>query len=219
VLDAVVFDLDGTLTDPAVGITGSFRHALAAVGHPAAADLDLTWMIGPSMAENLTRYGLPPELHAEAVAVYRERHVAVGLYEATVVPGVVAVLDALVADGVPLAMATAKPEEQGRATLDHFGLADRFAAVAGSRADGLPRPKAEIVAEALDHLGVVGSPRVAMVGDRRHDIEGGRANGCTTVAVGWGFDEPGELDAARPDHRVDDPPGLLAVLTALAAAG
>jgi phosphoglycolate phosphatase len=149
------------------------------------------------------------------VATYRERHLAVGLYEATLVPGVVDVLDGLVADGVPLALASAKPVEQGAATLRHFGVADRFSVVAGSRSDGLPRAKAEIVAEALDGLGITGSGRVAMVGDRRHDIEGGRANRCTTVAVRWGFAEPGELDAARPDHVADDPAALLGLLRRL----
>lgn len=215
-LAAVLFDLDGTLTDPAVGITGSFRHALAHVGHPVADDLDLTWMIGPAMAHSLTRHGLPEELHDAAITAYRARHTEVGLFEATLVPGVVDVLDGLVADGVPLALATAKPVVQAEITLDHFGIADRFTVVAGGGSGAGPG-KDVIVADALAQLADRGvDPRpAAMVGDRRHDVDGGRANGCTTVHVAWGFDEPGEIDAARPDHRAASPEDLLGLLRRL----
>lgn len=200
VFDAVLFDLDGTLTDPAAGITGSFRHALASVGHPIADDVDLNWMIGPSMRENLVRHGLPDHLHDEAIDAYRVRHNAVGLYDAVMHDGAVALLDALVAAGVPIALATAKPVAQAVATLQHFGVADRFVVVAGAGEDGRTVGKVSIVADALDRLGR--PARAAMIGDRRHDIEAGRANGCTTVAVAWGYAEAGELLAAAPDQTV-----------------
>jgi phosphoglycolate phosphatase len=215
VLDAVIFDLDGTLTDPEVGITSSFRHALAEVGHPAADDLDLRWMIGPPMRTNFERYGLPDHLHDEASSAYRARHIEVGLFEAELIAGIDDVLRALVDDGVPLALATAKPIEQAHTTLRHFDIDGHFAAVVGSRADGVTRSKALIVADALAQLDGPDASRVAMVGDRLHDVEGGRANGCTTVAVTWGFAEAGELDRVAPDHVVGDPAALLALLRAL----
>ncbi|CAN5683848.1 HAD family hydrolase [soil metagenome] len=214
-LDAVLFDLDGTLTDPEVGILGSFRHTLALLGHPADEGVDLRWMIGPPLRSNLTRYGLPDALHDEAVRVYRARHSEVGLYQAELIPGMVDVLSGLHADGVPLALASAKPVEQGQETLDHFGLARYFTAVAGSRADGVATSKTAIVAEALAALGGPDPARVAMVGDRLHDVEGGRANGCTTVGVGWGFAEAGEMDLVAPDHVAADPVDLLSLLRAL----
>lgn len=218
-LDAVLFDLDGTLTDPAVGITGSFRHALATVGHPVADDLDLTWMIGPSMGDNLIRHGLPEHLHADAITAYRARHIETGLFEATLHDGVVDVLDVLVRSGITLGLATAKPLLQAVTTLEHFGIADRFTVVGAATADGVTRSKAQIVAAALADLGhpspLPDDVRVAMVGDRQHDINGGRHNGCVTVAVEWGYAEPGELDEVAPDHRVADMTQLLAVLTAL----
>ncbi len=217
-LDAVLFDLDGTLTDPAVGITGSFRHALASVGHPVADDVDLTWMIGPPLRDNFARHGLPEPLHADAVLAFRARHTATGLFEATLIPGIEAVLDGLAADGVTVGLATAKPTEQARTTLDHFGLADRFAVVAGGVADGLPRSKAMIVGDALAQLAEVGlrdPSRMAMVGDRRHDVEGGRAHGVTTVAVGWGYAQPDEWADIEPHHQATDPVELLALLRSL----
>lgn len=214
-LDAVLFDLDGTLTDPEEGIVGSFRHALAEVGHPVADHVDLRWMIGPAIRDNFTRHGLPDHLHDEAVAAFRARHVEVGLFEAELIVGVIEVLDALVSDGVSLALATAKPVPQAVTTLEHFEIADRFTVVAGGVADGIPRSKSVIVADGLVQLGGPDPARVAMVGDRRHDVDGGRDNGCTTVAVTWGFAEEGELAAVSPDFLVHSPAELLDVLRSL----
>lgn len=215
VLDAVLFDLDGTITDPEVGIVGSFRHALAAVGHPADDDVDLRWVIGPPLPDSLGRAGVPPHLHDEVIARYRARLDEVGLRQATLIPGMDAVLDALVADGIPLGLATAKMIRMADTTLDHLGLADRFTVVAGALADGRPRAKAQIVADALAALGGPDPARVAMVGDRHHDLDGARANGTIAVAVTWGFAEDGELESHRPDHVATTPAGLLELLRAL----
>ncbi len=215
VLDAVLFDLDGTITDPLVGITASFRHALATVGHPVTEDVDLAWMIGPAIRHSFERHGLPGHLHDDAVVAFRARHTEVGLFEAVLIEGMVDVLDALVADGVPLALATAKPTPQAETTLTHFDLADRFLVVAGGVADGVPRSKTEIVADALSRLGIADPARVAMVGDRHHDVDGARGNGCRSVAVTWGYAEAGELAASAPDHVVLDPAELLQVLRTL----
>ncbi len=214
-LDAVLFDLDGTLTDPEVGITGSFRHALASVGHPVADEVDLRWMIGPPIGHSFGRHGLPDDLHGDATRAFRARHLDIGLFEAVLVPGMVDVVAALQADGVPLALATAKPVAQAVTTLEHFGLASCFDVVAGSVADGTHHSKSSIVAEALTRLGGPAPARVAMVGDRLHDVEAGRENGCITVAVGWGFAEAEELELVGPDHRVADPVDLLTLLRAL----
>ncbi|MEZ5181414.1 MAG: HAD hydrolase-like protein [Acidimicrobiales bacterium] len=208
-LDAVLFDLDGTITDPEVGITGSFRKAMAAVGHPVDADADLRWMIGPTLAESLDRVGLPPDLHQAVIDGYRAHLRAEGLRQAELVDGMAAVVDGLRADGVRLALASAKMIDMGETTLRYVGLLDRFELVAGCLPDGAVRTKGQIVGDALAGLGVTDPGRVAMVGDRRHDIEGARQHGCLAVAVEWGFAEPDELERAAPDRIVATPADLL----------
>lgn len=140
-LEAVLFDLDGTLTDPAEGITGSFRHALASVGHPVGDDVDLRWMIGPAIVDNFNRQGLPAHLHGEATLAYRARHLEVGLFQARLIPGIVEVLDRLVACEIPLSLATAKPVEQAITTLEFFDIADQFTVVAAVWPMGCRVPK------------------------------------------------------------------------------
>lgn len=207
-LDAVLFDLDGTLTDPADGITGAFRHAVASVGHPADDDADLTWIIGPAVRDNLARYGLPEEHHDLVVKTFRAYMTEVGLFQATVIAGITGVLASLQDAGVPIALATAKPKYQAEISLDHFDLTRYFTVVAGGIADGQPRSKSLIVGDALAELGRPNPARVAMVGDRHHDIDGAHANGCIAVAVTWGYAEAGEMDIARPHHIVDTPAAL-----------
>jgi len=152
-VSVVLFDLDGTLTDPAVGITASYRHALTEVGVSVADDEDLTWAIGPPVRDNFEAYGLAADLVEPAINAFRERHTAVGLFEAVVLPGIEDLLDDLRSRHVRIGLATAKPRPQALLTLEHFGLASRFDAVAGSRADVHSMPKSEIVADALAQLG------------------------------------------------------------------
>ncbi|WP_165372697.1 HAD-IA family hydrolase [Pengzhenrongella frigida] len=209
--DTVLFDLDGTLTDPEVGITSSYRYALAAVGHPTHPDTDISWVIGPPLAENLTLLGVPDADLTVAMDAYRRRHLDVGLYEAELVPGIIELLRALDSAGVRLGLATAKPVLEGTLTLEHFGLADYFTVIGGNTDDGT-RSKADVVAEALRLLGGPEPARVAMVGDRRHDIEGAAQNGVTSVGVAWGFAVDGELLAAGADHVVESVAELASLL-------
>ncbi len=152
-LDAVLFDLDGTLTDPEEGIVGSFRHAMEVVGHPVAEGVDLRWMIGPAIRDNFTRHGIPDHLHDEAVLAFRARHVEVGLFQAELIVGVTEVLDALRADGIRLG---AGHGQAGAAGDHHPGALRDRRPVRGGRggvADGIPRSKSVIVADALAQLG------------------------------------------------------------------
>ena len=214
-LNAVLFDLDGTITNPEVGITSSFRYALEQVGHPAEPDADLRWIIGPSILEIVERHGLPVSLKDEIAAIYRGRLREIGLSQAVLIEGMVDVIDELRSEGIRLALASAKMIDMGETTLRQFDLLDRFDVVAGTLADGKVRPKSLIVADALEGLGNPDPTSVAMVGDRRHDIEGARHNGLHAIAVNWGFAEPGEHDALPPDHFVDTPEELLATLMGL----
>ena len=211
-IDTVLFDLDGTLTDPEVGITASYRYALAAVGRPAY-DGDLSWVIGPPLPENLTLLGVPAQDMSRAADAYRRRHLAVGLYQAELVPGIAELVGRLDAAGVRLALASAKPTVMGELTLAHFGLAGHFTVIDG---DTTPSSltKAEIITGALGLLGGPDPARVAMVGDRRHDIAGAAANGVVSVGVAWGFAADGELAGA--DHVVASVAELGRLLGALA---
>lgn len=212
-VDAVLFDLDGTLTDPFEGITGSYRHAMAHIGRPVPDDVDLGWVIGPPILDNIERLGVPAAQAQAVVAAYRARHVAVGLYQAVVVPGVEELLADLHRAGVRVALATAKPESEGVTTVVHFGL-DRYFTVTGGTRPGGPTTKGEVVRDVLGRLhdldrpredghgasGDRGLARTMMVGDRRHDVEGAHENGIQAIGVGWGFAADGELADAGADH-------------------
>lgn len=216
-VDVVLFDLDGTLTDPFEGITGSYRHAMAHIGRPVPDDVDLGWVIGPPILDNIERLGVPVSQAQAVVAAYRARHVAVGLYQAVVVPGIEVLLADLHRVGVRVALATAKPESEGIATLAHFGLEPYFTVVGGTRSGG-PTTKGDVVRDVLGRLvdPPAGQPLdlagTVMVGDRRHDIDGAHENGIAAVGVGWGFAADGELTEAGADHLVTSVDELRALL-------
>jgi phosphoglycolate phosphatase len=209
---AVVFDLDGTLTDPRIGITRSYQHALASVGLVVDDPDDLTWMIGPPLRANLVAAGVGGPDVATAEAAYVDRHWTVGLYEATVIPGIPELLADLHDAGARLALATGKGTGQAVETLAHFGLAAWFEVVTGADRERGRIEKDDIVAHALEGLGFPPPDRTVMVGDRRFDIEGAKTAGLASIGVTWGYAEPGELDAARPDHLVGTVDELRALL-------
>jgi phosphoglycolate phosphatase len=209
---AVVFDLDGTLTDPRIGITRSYQHALASVGVVVDDPDELTWMIGPPLRANLAAAGVRGGDIATAEAAYVDRHWTVGLYEATVVPGIPELLADLHDAGARLALATGKGTEQAVETLAHFGMAAWFEIVVGADRERGRIEKDDIVAFALQGLGSPPPDRSVMVGDRRFDIEGAKTAGLASIGVTWGYAEPGELDTAGPDHLVDTVGRLRALL-------
>ena len=204
----ILFDLDGTLTDPKVGITGSIRHAMRELGRPLADDVDLDWCIGPPLIDAFTRLlDGDRDRAAAGVAAYRARYGTVGLFENEVYPDIPALLDALVADGRALILATSKPRVFAERILAHFDLTRRFRAVHGSELDGARVHKTDLVpwivaTERLDPAGTV------MVGDREHDVIGARAAGLATIGVTWGYGGRAELAAAGAAAIVDDLAGL-----------
>lgn len=192
----VLFDLDGTLTDPHVGITTSIRHAMAELGRPLAPDVVLDWCIGPPLIDAFARlFDGDRSLAEKGVAAYRARYGVVGLFENAVYPGIPELLDALVADGRHLVLATSKPRVFAARILDHFGLARRFAAIHGSELDGARVHKTDLIPWILA-TEVIPSAGAVMVGDREHDVHGARAAGLPTIGVAWGYGGRGELEAA-----------------------
>ncbi len=200
----VLFDLDGTLTDPWEGITRCVQFALARFGIQEAQE-NLTTFIGPPLRESFaTRYNMSDEQAEAAVEAYRERFAVTGLYENRVFDGVEALLGKLRDAGVVIALATSKPEEFARIILDHFELTPYFDVIAGASMSADRMRKDQVIEEALRRLGNPGVDDVVMVGDRVHDIEGARVFGIDAIAVSWGYAPDGELAAAKPARIVDE---------------
>lgn len=202
----VFFDLDGTLIDPRLGIVGCLQHALGAVGAPVPEAASLERFIGPPLADTFGRLlgAADRERIARAIAAYRERFGATGLYENRVYDGIRDMLGALRAARRSLWVVTAKPTVYSTRIVEHHGLGDYFRHVYGSELNGDRTDKGALICYVLATEGL--SPRdVVMVGDRVHDVLGARANGVASVAVRWGYGSPDELTAARPDVIAGSP--------------
>lgn len=190
----VIFDLDGTLTDSAVGIVASFRHALTHIG-AAIPDGDLAArIVGPPMDETFREMELDGRAD-EAFAAFRAEYGSRGWAMNSLFDGIEPLLADLEANGVRLAVATSKLEPTAHRILAHFGLDHHFEVIAGASPDGSRKSKAEVLAHALEQLRPL-PERVLMVGDRSHDVHGAAAHGIDTVVVGWGY---GRTDFADPD--------------------
>jgi phosphoglycolate phosphatase len=196
----LLFDLDGTLTDPAVGITRSIRHALVKLGKPPPDARDLKRFIGPPLRSTFSELlGTDESTRLDlAIQHYRERFSDVGMFENEVYPDVPGGLQALRDDGHRLWVVTSKPEVYARPILHHFRLDQYFAEIHGSELSGARADKADLIRHVLERERL---PResVWMIGDRRHDVAGGRHNGVRTMAVRWGYGTEEELRAAGPD--------------------
>lgn len=199
--DTLLFDLDGTLTDPKPGITRSVQYALRRLGI-ASDDLErLTPFIGPPLAESFRRYYNLPDAEVErAIAYYREYFGKSGMYENAVYPGIPVLLDALMEQGRTLVVATSKPITYAERILAHFDLARFFTVIAGSELDGTRTAKAEVVEYALAALPWMDRAGCVMIGDREHDVLGARTAGIASIAVGYGYGTRQELEAARPTY-------------------
>ena len=213
----VLFDLDGTLTDPREGITKSVQFALAQQGISEPDLKKLEPFIGPPLKDSFMEfYGMTEEQAAQGVADYRKRFAPIGKFENEVYPGIPEMLGSLKRAGIRLAVASSKPETFVWDILKYFKLDGYFDVVTGSELDGTRSRKEEVVEEALHRLELDGQPvsreNCAMVGDRRFDIEGGRQFRLTTVGVTYGYAAKGELEAAGADYIVKNPVQLTKLL-------
>ncbi len=197
---AVLFDLDGTLTESGEGITKSVQYALEKIGRPEP-DLDkLKIFIGPPLLEQFMKYAdVDEETGREAVAFYRERYSVTGIYENKVYPGIPDVLTYLRREGYLLAVASSKPEHYVKQILDYFQLTEYFNEIVGSELSGNRTKKSQVIEEALKRLNLEGHrDQVLMVGDREHDVLGAREAGMKCVAVSFGYGTEEELLGAKP---------------------
>ena len=200
----ILFDLDGTLTDPARGITGCIAFALAHFGIAVPDLTALNHFIGPPLASAFREMGISEGDITAAIAKYRERFGSVGLYENIPYPGTHEALRALREAGKILAVATSKPWVYAQRILEHFGLAEHFAFIGGSELDNSRTDKAEVIAYTLEQLGNPGLDTVCMVGDREHDVAGAAALGIPCVGVLWGYGARDELEHAGAATLADN---------------
>ncbi len=193
----ILFDLDGTLTDPKPGITRAVRYALSRYGI-SVTDLEtLTPFIGPPLHHAFTRYyGFDVRQARQAVNYYREYFADTGLYENAVYPGIPSLLDRLRSAGRRLIIATSKPTIYAQRIVDHFGLGAYFTQVVGSDLDLTRTDKAQIIGDILNGYPDVAREETVMVGDREHDIIGARAHHLDTIGVTYGYGSLAELRAA-----------------------
>lgn len=197
------FDLDGTLTDPAVGITLCLHHAVTRMGAEPPPAHELTRFIGPPLRATFCEL-LATENAAlldAAIAHYRERFAKVGMFENAVYADVPAALDLLRSRGHRLWLVTSKPEVYARTIVAHFGLDHHFAGLYGSELSGERVDKGDLIAHVLERQQLA-RERVWMIGDRAHDIAGGRRNGVRTMGVLWGYGSEAELREAGADALV-----------------
>ena len=212
-MDAIYFDLDGTLTDPKPGITRSIQYALQKLDHPTMPTEDeLTWCIGPPLRASFVRL-LGAETSADlAVSYYRERFSDVGLYENGVYDGIGEVLTKLCASGHRLFVATSKPHVFAERIIDHFGLRDHFERVFGSELDGTRVDKSHLLEYALKQASV-DPAKTLMIGDRSHDMVGAKNNGMKGIGVLYGYGTRDELLDAGAHHVCATPGAILGCIS------
>jgi phosphoglycolate phosphatase len=208
------FDLDGTLSDPSEGITGSIQHALKCLGRPYPGKSELKQYIGPPLRWTFPRLlGNEDESLIEtALFYYRERYANVGLFENEVYPGALELLQKLHDRGHGMYVVTSKPKVYSDRIIRHFGLDRYFIEVYGPELDGRFDEKVELI-EFILHERSLDPKRTIMIGDRARDVESGRAHGTHTIGVTYGFGSLEEIAAARPDRICHSPSDIpLAVL-------
>ncbi|MCM1539623.1 MAG: HAD hydrolase-like protein [bacterium] len=244
----LLFDLDGTLTDPKEGICKSVQYALRAFGIEEP-DIDkLEPFIGPPLTDSFMEfYGMTKERALEAVEKYRERFSVTGWAENFVYEGIPHMLKGLREAGYVLAVASSKPTVFVERILTHFDLREAFSVVVGSELDGRRVSKDEVIKEALRQLfaeqdgtetalcmngqedgqfrgldawkETVRRDELLMIGDRKFDVEGAHALGIRCVGVTYGYAPPGELAEAQADFLADSPDELLELLLGLRGSG
>jgi phosphoglycolate phosphatase len=194
---ALLFDLDGTLTDPFVGITRSVQYAMHKLGHMAPLADDLRWCIGPPLRSTFATLLQTDDQAAmdEAVRLYRERYSTIGKFENRLVDGVPDMLSAFVARGYFLTVATSKLKTYAGDIIDHFDLRRYFQVLHGSELDGSNAAKADLVRHILATEPIEAGNAV-MIGDRSHDMLGASANGVAAIGVLWGYGDRAELTQA-----------------------
>ena len=198
--DAVIFDLDGTITESAPGIMKSAAYALEQMGKPVPGEDVLRTFVGPPLHDSFMRMcGLTNEEATLGVQKYRERHTVIGWKEAVVYEGIFNLLLSLKKNGVYVALASSKPLPLCEKTLEYFGLLPLFNKVVGPDYANISGDKESLIRHALPET----YNNACMVGDRKFDMEGAKKAGVTAIGVGYGYGDREELTSTGADIYVD----------------
>ena len=211
--NTVIFDLDGTLTDPAIGITNSAAYALAKWGIEVSDRSELYKFIGPPLLDSFGNYyGFSREDSERAVEYFREYFSSKGMFENSVYEGIPAVLSELRARGKKLIVATSKAEVFAKQILEHFDLDGYFDFVSGATLDSSRVKKADVIEYALKSCGIDDIDDVIMVGDRDFDVIGASHFGMDSIGVTYGYGGREELSVAGATYIADLPCEILDVV-------
>ncbi len=206
----ILFDLDGTLTDPGVGITNSAAYALAKYGIKIIDRSELYKFIGPPLKNSFMEYfGFSEAESLQAVEYYREYFRDKGIFENKVYEGIPEMLQALKNAGKTIILATSKPEAFAQKILEHFDLLKYFDFVAGATMDGVRSKKADVIRYAIEKSQISDLAETIMVGDREHDIIGANENGISSIGVLFGYGSMEELEKAGAMYIVGAPLEIL----------
>ena len=211
--DYLFFDLDGTLTDPALGITNSFKYALKYFGREIPSYETLCTFIGPPLNDTFKNLlNFEDEKIPEAIKKYREYFADKGLFENSVYPGIPELLSTLKQSGKKLVVATSKPEDFSVRIIEHFGLTQYFENVCGSLRDETRTKKDEVISFAIERNNISDKSKILMIGDRKHDIIGAKKTGIKSCGVLFGYGSREELETAGADFIAKDISQLRSIL-------
>lgn len=209
----ILFDLDGTLTDPGEGITNSVAYALKKYNIIVEDRRELYKFIGPPLQESFLRfYGFSEEQSLEAVEFYREYFSVKGIFENKVYKGTEETLSALKDKGKHIILATSKPEKFARQILEHFDLMKYFDFVAGATMDGTRSKKDDVIRYAVSNYPVNDLSKAVMIGDREHDILGANNVGMDSIGVLFGYGDNDELTEAGATYIVKEMKDILNIV-------
>lgn len=212
----LLFDLDGTLTDPAEGIFNSVYYALARMGRERPPLEKMSYFIGPPLVDGFgAMCGMSYAEAERARDLFREYYPEKGIYQCRMYEGIPEMLSCLVAKGYRLVLATSKPEIYARRILDRFDLTRYFTYVAGSLLDESRSQKHEVIAYALETVGITDPTTCLMIGDRAYDVRGAAVFDMDALGVLWGHGSEEELRSAGAKATVASPGELLSLLGAL----
>ena len=191
---AILFDLDGSLTDSGEGIINCAILALEHFGLPIPSREEMRVFVGPPLHESFIKHGVPADQADEAVRIYRSRYIPIGKFENTPYPGIREMLEALKAEGHKLYVATSKPEAMSVEILEHFDLAKYFDQICGATMDTSRSSKEAVIEYLLQQNGR--ADNMIMVGDTKFDVIGAKAHGIPTIGVSWGYGEVADMEEA-----------------------